>query len=293
MAKLLTLQCTVTKGTQEYESNGTGLECLDIQFQTTGTTTPKLSYVRFRNYYTHSIKIRQLMTLPSAPNPQWSTLLDLPLMKSPHHEDDAQKWHVIHVDDFIPGTYYPDQLRTLRVVLSQPSGLWKSAALQHLECFEEIHLGRECEAGVDEDDGNKEQEPRQRPVDKEDISVLEQATANSPGSGHNHSSSHNVGGGTGGTGGTGSSSTNIGSHAMQQSDNALNAFASQSMYNVASADSNFYRSHSTAVASLFKRTNELKTMIHKLQNCQRSKLGNPGSTLDFGAGAATMVKISK
>ena len=105
MVKLLTLQCTVTKGTQEYESNGTGLECLDLQFQTTGTTAraPKLSYLRFRNYYTHSIKIRQLMTLPSAANPQWSTLLELPLMKSPHHEDDAQKWHVIHVDDFLPG----------------------------------------------------------------------------------------------------------------------------------------------------------------------------------------------
>jgi hypothetical protein len=69
-------------------------------------------------------------------------------------------------------------------------------------------------------------------------------------------------------------------------------FTSESVYKIASVESGYYCSPSTVVASLQNRTGELKRMITKLRNCKRLKFGNPGSTLDFAGGAATLVKIN-
>ena len=173
-------------------------------------------------------------------------------MASPHHEDDAQEWHVVHITDFIPGTFHPGRLHTLRLVLSQPSGLWKKSTLQSVECFEEIHLSSGPGVGVG-------------------------AGAGSKSSSSNHDGERGV---------------SFPSARILAGDAAAESpFVPSSTYNVASAESGSYRVPSLVVASLQNRTNELKGMIGRLRDCKRSKLGNPGSTLDFGAGAATLVKI--
>ena len=163
------------------------------------------------------------MTLSLSNKPKFSTLLELPLMSSPHHEDDAQKWFVVHVNDFLPNSFHSDKLTTLRIVLSQPSGLWKKSTLEQIDCYEEMD-----------------------------------ASSTSP---------------------------------SVTSTVTTDSFTSPSIYTVESAESGFYKTPSVAMTSLLDRTTILKAMIEKLRNCKRSKLGNPGSTLDFGGGAATLVKI--
>ena len=278
MIQLLKIQCTTTECR---ESTDTGLACIDVTFPTlargmqtnvddnddatiTSTTTPPiLTYIRFRNNFTHSVKIRQLMTASTASNPKWSTLLDLPLMASPHHEDDAQAWHVIHVNDFISNTYYPTRLHTLRLVLSQPSGLWKQSTLEHIECFEELHVGQQL-GGNDTDSRNN-------------MNSLNN-TSLSTSFGDVQNSSHN-------------NNNKKKNQRFGTTTTESRAFRSRTMYAVESVESGFYRTPSVAVASLQNRTSALKIMIQRLHDCKRSKLGNPGSTLDFGGGSATLVKI--
>ena len=101
---------------------------------------PAPAYIRFRNYYAHSLTVRQLMTPLDGPPEaaRWSTLLaDYALMRSSHHEDDAQAWHVLCVrDDFRRGAFYPGTLTRLRFEVKQPSAMWKMFSLRHIEFFE-------------------------------------------------------------------------------------------------------------------------------------------------------------
>lgn len=67
---------------------------------------PGLDALVFRNFYCSHITIKQRRQLDGTSGVEneagaWSTvLLDRPLMEDPHHEDDAQHWHVIAVDEF-------------------------------------------------------------------------------------------------------------------------------------------------------------------------------------------------
>lgn len=269
MSKLIKLQCLVT---ESREFGDSGLPCIDITFVTkenseglkipTLSTCPTLTYIRFRNFYTHTLRVRQLMSPPESlkTSPRWSTLLELPLMASPHHEDDAQEWFVVHVADFLPGTFHPERLHTLRFVLSQPSGLWKKSALQSIECFEEIHLGVRSAASSSSSPLSPSFFRRQEASDSSNRGGDERIGVSSP-------------------------------SGWFVTEGAESPFVLSSTYNVLSAESGSYRDPSLVVSSLQNRTSELKATIARLRECKKSKLGNPGSTLDFGAGAATLVKI--
>eukprot|EP00946_MAST-07B_sp_MAST-7B-sp1_P000543 g543.t1 len=112
-----------------------------------GAAARGLAYIRFRNFYSHSVTVRQLMTPLDGPPEaaRWSTLLaDYRLMESAHHEDDAQAWHVLCVEtDFRRGRFFPDKLTRLRFVVSQPSSMWSTSSLRNIECFEHARLSRD------------------------------------------------------------------------------------------------------------------------------------------------------
>ena len=94
-----------------------------------------LSYIMFQNYYTYSIKIKQLILKPGNDENifevdkfhkdlRWRTLLNnYRLMKNAHFEGDAQNSHIIKTDQF-NSKYKPKQLRYLRIYLTQPSPNW-------------------------------------------------------------------------------------------------------------------------------------------------------------------------
>ena len=105
-----------------------------------GAAARGLAYIRFRNFYSHSVTVRQLMTPLDGPPEaaRWSTLLaDYRLMESAHHEDDAQAWHVLCAEtDFRRGRFFPDKLTRLRFVVSQPSSMWSTSSLRPLQILQ-------------------------------------------------------------------------------------------------------------------------------------------------------------
>ena len=67
---------------------------------------PRLDAIVFRNFYCSHITIKQHKQIEGAPGVGkeawvWATILrDRPVMEDPHHEDDAQYWHVVAVEEF-------------------------------------------------------------------------------------------------------------------------------------------------------------------------------------------------
>ena len=52
-----------------------------------------LNYIGFKNFYTHSITIKQLN------NDKWKSIIrNYKLMKNPHYEGDAQNWHLLKMN---------------------------------------------------------------------------------------------------------------------------------------------------------------------------------------------------
>ena len=192
---------------------------------------PAPAYIRFRNYYAHSLTVRQLMTPLDGPPEaaRWSTLLaDYALMRSSHHEDDAQAWHVLCVrDDFRRGAFYPGTLTRLRFEVKQPSAMWKMFSLRHIECFEI----------VGEDGGGENNTVRV--------------------------------------------ATNSGT------------FASKTLYTApyVHESTGAFDHPGKALSLVHGRAGELAHTLRKLSACKRSKIGNPGSALDFSHGVAMAVRI--
>jgi hypothetical protein len=55
-----------------------------------------LNYVGFKNFYTHSVTIKQFN------GERWKCIVrNYKLMKNPHYEGDAQNWHLLKVDTVI------------------------------------------------------------------------------------------------------------------------------------------------------------------------------------------------
>lgn len=102
----------------------------------------------FRNHYCSHITIkrrRQLLDPETAPTSAtatgsgidgdpWVTILrDRPLMENPHHEDDAQYWHVVTADEFDREKYDAESTAPLRsaiaVAFAYSSGTGSSCSL--------------------------------------------------------------------------------------------------------------------------------------------------------------------
>lgn len=77
----------------------------------------------FRNFYCSHITIKQRRqrfdTATAADcgkdGDPWLTILrDRPLMEDPHHEDDAQYWHVVRSEEFDPEEYDAESTAPIR-----------------------------------------------------------------------------------------------------------------------------------------------------------------------------------
>lgn len=77
----------------------------------------------FRNFYCSHITIKRRQkplgtaaaTGGGKDGDPWVTILrDRPLMEDPHHEDDAQYWHVVTADEFDRELFDPESTAPLR-----------------------------------------------------------------------------------------------------------------------------------------------------------------------------------
>lgn len=79
---------------------------------------PRLDAIVFRNFYCSHITVKQRQfdgqTSGMAGDPWVTILRDRPLMKDPHHEDDAQYWHVVTADEFNLEAYDTELTSPLR-----------------------------------------------------------------------------------------------------------------------------------------------------------------------------------
>lgn len=90
--------------------------------------TRRLDAIVFRNFYCSHITIKRRRQLSNTAattavddgthEDPWVTILrDRPLMDSPHHEDDAQYWHVVTADEFDRKEYDPESTNPLRLAI--------------------------------------------------------------------------------------------------------------------------------------------------------------------------------
>ncbi|CAM9707690.1 unnamed protein product [Scytosiphon promiscuus] len=102
----------------------------------------RLDAIVFRNFYCSHITIkRRRQDVDTAAVPgggiaghPWVTILrDRPLMEDPHHEDDAQHWHVVRAEEFDHDEFDPQSTAPLRIYLYQSSPMWKKIGLHHVK----------------------------------------------------------------------------------------------------------------------------------------------------------------
>lgn len=83
----------------------------------------RLDAIVFRNFYCSHITIKRRQqnfntaaaTGGGKDGDPWVTILrDRPLMEDPHHEDDAQYWHVVTADEFDRDEFDPESIAPLR-----------------------------------------------------------------------------------------------------------------------------------------------------------------------------------
>ncbi|GMI09562.1 hypothetical protein TrLO_g1304 [Triparma laevis f. longispina] len=115
---------------------------------------PQLHSIKFTNYFTETITIKQLQTKTirspqtdrPTPLPCWQTILkDHRLMPSPHCEKDGTIEVEILVSQFDPRFYDKTSDKSLRIYLNQTSPLWKEWELRDIEFVgrtEQIHRTR-------------------------------------------------------------------------------------------------------------------------------------------------------
>ena len=86
----------------------------------------------------------------------WKRVFERKLMASPHHENDAQDWHTIHVDEFGPA-FAPASLTVLRIYLEQPSPQWARHELRHVQllCHDDAPGGGGGSGGAGDGAGNR------------------------------------------------------------------------------------------------------------------------------------------
>jgi hypothetical protein len=264
-----------------------------------------LACIRFRNYYVYTVTVRQLMTPPAEAGrgpPRWSTLLDAyQIMRSPHHEDDAQAWHVVGVEDFRPGSFYPERLERLRFVLEQPSGMWRTTTLHSIECFAEppasegrsrasattatrTATARATSSPSERPPPGSPSSPARSPGLPPPTAALSSSSPSSSSSSSSTSSTAPLPSGSGIT----RSPLAVGD------DDLGSVFDLHSVYEqqqpTGDVDAVFLEPAS-AVANMQVRASEIRATLQKLGACAPSKIGNPGSALNFSGGPATVVRI--
>jgi hypothetical protein len=108
---MLTEYTKVDIVTRENGSSGAPFKCLEVYFVEPPT---ELTHISFQNYYTGFLRIDQRVqgsscctlrpTYIRQCSGAYETVLDkYHLMKSVHHEDDAQNWHILKCDHVSPG----------------------------------------------------------------------------------------------------------------------------------------------------------------------------------------------
>ncbi|CAM9153738.1 unnamed protein product [Ectocarpus sp. 4 AP-2014] len=126
----------------------------------------RLDALVFRNFYCSHITIKQRRqrfdTATAADcgkdGDPWLTILrDRPLMEDPHHEDDAQYWHVVKSEEFDPEEYDAESTAPIsRIYLYQSSPMWKTFGLHHVKAVSWSRAGssKGGRDGEREADGN-------------------------------------------------------------------------------------------------------------------------------------------
>ena len=160
---------------------------------TLSPSDPAFQYLCFQNFYCASISVKQRLPAaapvassssgttalsaalassslassasspssslgPTAPKSKhvWKRVFERKLMASPHHENDAQDWHTIHVDEFGPA-FDPASLTVLRIYLEQPSPQWARHELRHVQllCHDDAPGGGGGSGGAGDGAGNR------------------------------------------------------------------------------------------------------------------------------------------
>ncbi|CAM9108588.1 unnamed protein product [Hapterophycus canaliculatus] len=98
----------------------------------------RLDAIVFRNFYCSHITIKRRQqhakTAAGIDRDPWVTILrDRPLMEDPHHEDDAQYWHVVRAEEFDQEEFDPQSTAPLRIYLHQSSPMWRKIGLHHVK----------------------------------------------------------------------------------------------------------------------------------------------------------------
>uniref|UniRef100_K3WWM7 Uncharacterized protein n=1 Tax=Globisporangium ultimum (strain ATCC 200006 / CBS 805.95 / DAOM BR144) TaxID=431595 RepID=K3WWM7_GLOUD len=105
--------------------------CFTVSFRPNAKPSGAPLYLAFRNFYTAALRLVQVNTDGSS-----SVLLDEhALMQHIHCEDDAQNWHLLHLDKLQAKIDW-SRLETFCVYLFQPSPLWEKWELQDLKFYE-------------------------------------------------------------------------------------------------------------------------------------------------------------
>lgn len=86
--------------------------------------------ISFRNYYTHTVTILALLNHQSD---TWEACIkDRQLMPACHYEHGGQDWCVIEEEEFMKPLV---NVKTLRLVLKQPSPNWNKFGIQNFSCY--------------------------------------------------------------------------------------------------------------------------------------------------------------
>lgn len=108
-----------------------------IIFEVELTSTQKIDFIKFQNFYVSSIRLEQIDSDEEEDSDEETNtvlLENYKLMKNPHYENKTQDWFIIPSSEFL----HPinTSKRGLRFTLYQPSSIWKTFELRELEFYE-------------------------------------------------------------------------------------------------------------------------------------------------------------
>ena len=84
-----------------------------------------LEFIRFQNFYTGTVTVKQRFPGGGHDSFRWTTVLkDFVLMKHMHYEDGAEAWHQLHIGVF-NDKFDKHNATHFRFCLSQPSPVWE------------------------------------------------------------------------------------------------------------------------------------------------------------------------
>ncbi|KAM6980515.1 nicolin-1 [Aplochiton taeniatus] len=131
-------------GDTKTDTSRSGVSVIDVTFPTGQTVNVK--ELCFKNCYTAFLTLRLLRRDPSEPEApaRWITCLrDYSLMPDPHTEEGSQDYFTIHRQQML---VEPDRVRSLRLILRQPSSSWLHFGLEALQIYP--HLEQDVEREV-------------------------------------------------------------------------------------------------------------------------------------------------